>query len=124
MKKNLLKLALAGLLIAPALAAAQVPGVDMPGITPPSCSDPPNVMEVLDRIVDSLFAILLVVAAIAITVAAYYFVTASGEPDKVKKARDFVIYALVGVLLAFLAKGLIYLVANIVGVQVGFWGMF
>jgi hypothetical protein len=124
MKKNLLKLALAGLLIAPALAAAQVPGVDMPGITPPSWSDPPNVMEVLDRIVDSLFAILLVVAAIAITVAAYYFVTASGEPDKVKKARDFVIYALVGVLLAFLAKGLIYLVANIVGVQVGFWGMF
>jgi phosphoglycerol transferase MdoB-like AlkP superfamily enzyme len=123
MGKKLLKLILSGLLISPALAAAQGFG-DMPYIEPPTWSNAPNVMEVLNRVADGLFAILLVVTAIAIILAAYYFVTAAGEPDKVKKARDFVIYALVGLLVAFLAKGLVYLVATIVGVPVGFWDIF
>lgn len=124
MGKKLLKLILSGLLIFPALAAAQGLSGDMPNITPPTWGNAPNVMEVLNRVADGLFAILLVVTAIAIILAAYYFVTAAGEPDKVKKARDFVIYALVGLLVAFLAKGLVYLVATIVGVPVGFWDIF
>jgi len=124
MGKKLLKLILSGLLIFPALAVAQGLSGDMPNITPPTWGNAPNVMEVLNRVADGLFAILLVVTAIAIILAAYYFVTAAGEPDKVKKARDFVIYALVGLLVAFLAKGLVYLVATIVGVPVGFWDIF
>jgi hypothetical protein len=74
-----------------------------------------DIMTVLDRIVDWLFAILLVIAAIFIIVAGYYFVTAAGSPEQVSKARAFVLYALIGVLVAFAAKGLINLVGRIVG---------
>lgn len=102
MKKILASIVSVGLLAGPAIALAQrrAPTVD--------------VMRVLDSIADWLFSILLVIAAIAIIIAAYYFVTAAGDPDKTKKARDFVLYALIGVLVAFVAKGLVLLVERIV----------
>lgn len=74
-----------------------------------------DVMQVLNRIVNWLFSILLVVAAIFIIVAAYHFVTAAGDPEKTKRARDFVLYALIGVMVAFLARGLVVLVERVVG---------
>ena len=73
-----------------------------------------DIMLTLDRITNWLFAILLLIAAIFIIVAAFYFVTASGDPDKTKKARDFVLYAMIGVLVAFAAKGLVILVSRMV----------
>lgn len=72
-----------------------------------------DVMDMLDSITNWLFIILLVIAAIFIILAAYYFITAMGDPDKVSKARSFVLYALIGVLVGFAAKGLIMLVERI-----------
>ncbi len=82
-----------------------------------AASPPANldVMVVLDRIVDWLFTILLVIAAISIIIAAYYFVTAAGNPETVSKARNFVLYALVGVAVAVASRGLVWLVLEIVG---------
>lgn len=73
-----------------------------------------DVMATLTKITDWLFAILLVVAAIAIIIAAFQFITASGDPEKVGSARQFVLYAMIGVLVALLAKGLVALVSTIV----------
>lgn len=104
MKKILLNSLATGLWVLPAVVLAQVnnaPNVD--------------VMVVLDNIVNWLFAILLVVAALFIIVAAYNFVTAAGDPEKTTAARNFVLYALIGVLIAFVAKGLVALVGRIVG---------
>ncbi len=72
-----------------------------------------DILDVLDNITDWLFAILLIVAAIFIIIAGYFFVTATGDPEKTKRARDFVMYALIGVLVGFVAKGLVMLVGTI-----------
>ena len=64
---------------------------------------------------DWLFYILLIIAAIFIIIAAYYFVTAAGDPEKVKNAKNFVLYALIGVLVALMARGLVSLVKTIAG---------
>lgn len=77
-----------------------------------------EVLPTLQNLMNWLFTILLIVAAIFIIVAAYFFVTAQGDPDQVKKARSFVLYALIGVLVAFAARGLVYLVGQIVGVPI------
>jgi len=74
-----------------------------------------DVMTLLDRVVDWLFTILLVIAAIAIIIAAYYFVTAAGNPETVSKARNFVLYALIGVAVAVASRGLVALARTIVG---------
>jgi len=106
MKKILLTAVLISLLIVPAvnvLAQQQSPPANL------------DVMTLLDRIVDWLFTILLVIAAIAIIIAAYYFVTAAGNPETVSKARNFVLYALIGVAVAVASRGLVALVRTIVG---------
>jgi len=80
----------------------------------PDCSDCQaptlGVIETFDRIIDILFTSLLFFAAIMIVVAAYYFVTAAGNPETVSKARHFVMYALIGVTVALLARGLVVFV--------------
>lgn len=73
-----------------------------------------DVMEVLNNIVNWAFAILLVVAVIYLIIAGYFFVTSQGEPDKMSKARNMVLYALIGVLVAFISKGLVELVRRVV----------
>lgn len=69
-----------------------------------------DLMNTLDNIVDWLFYILLTVAALFIVAAAFNFITAAGDPGKLQTARDNVLYALVGVVVAFLSRGLIVLI--------------
>jgi len=74
-----------------------------------------DVMTALDSIVNWLFTILLVVAVVFLVLAAFNFVTAGGSEEKVTTARSQVMYALIGVMVALLARGLIALVRRIVG---------
>lgn len=66
-----------------------------------------ELFEMLQTITNLLFTLLLVAAGIAIIIAAFYFVTAAGDPERVKTARQFVIYALIGVVVAIAAIGLV-----------------
>ena len=114
MKKVLVSLTLISILAVPAIASAgwleNIFGIgDQPGAAPKT-----DVMVILDSLTNWLFAILLVVAAIFIIIAAFQFVTAAGDPEKTKTARNYVLYALIGVLVGFAAKGLVMLVERIV----------
>lgn len=101
MKKIILSLILIGFLTVPILSAAQ--------IGPPET----DVREVLNRIVDWLFVFLLIFAALFIVIAGFYFVTAQGDPEKVGKARNMILYAVIGIIVAFLARGIVILVESI-----------
>ena len=95
-------LVLTTLLVLPvmALAVEDAPDVDL--------------WEALERVTNYLFALLIVVAAIFLIAAAFQFITAQGDPEKVKKARDYVLYALIGVVVGVLAKGLITFVQTMI----------
>ncbi len=118
MKKVLVSLILVSILAVPVAVSADFwsdllglgAGERSPAVVPET-----DVMRTLDNLTDWMFAILLVIAAIFIIVAAFNFVTASGDPEKTKSARNFVLYALIGVLVAVSAKGLIALVRRIAG---------
>lgn len=105
MKKILLATILVGLLTLPTVnsLAQEAPPANL------------DVMAVLDRIINWLFTILLVIAAMCIVIAGYYFVTAAGNPETTAKARNFVLYALIGVAVAIASRGLVALVKRIVG---------
>jgi len=103
MKKIFLGTILATLLIAPVTVSAQsaaAPTID--------------VLGVLDNLINWLFTILLIVAVIFLIIAAFNFITASGDPEKIKTARNFVLYALIGVAVAVAARGLVLLVRIII----------
>jgi len=68
------------------------------------------VLDLMETIVDYMFVILLILAGVIISISAFQFATASGSPEKVKAARDKLIWALVGIIVAFGAKGIVKLV--------------
>ncbi len=72
-----------------------------------------SVTELLCKIIDVIFNLALGVAPIMIIVAGFYFVTAMGEPAKIQTAKQIILWALIGLLVVFCAKGFIQLFNDI-----------
>jgi len=68
------------------------------------------ILDLMETVIDYAFVILLIVAGVIIVISAFSFATAAGAPDKVNAARDKLIWALIGIVVAFLSKGLAKLV--------------
>lgn len=62
------------------------------------------VMNTLTSVVDWIFVILVALAAILIIFGAFMILTSGGSPEKVTSGRNYILYAAVGLLVAFLAK--------------------
>ena len=67
---------------------------------------PANLDEAVGRIVSPLFLVLVAISIIFIIFAAYTFVTSGGDPGKTETARATLIYAIIGIVVAFLSLGL------------------
>jgi len=104
MKKIITGISIASLML-PVLALAQTastaPDIDL--------------LQALDTLTNWLFTLLLIVAVIFLIIAAFTFISAQGDPEKVTKARNFVLYALIGVAVAVAAKALVAFVQMIMG---------
>jgi hypothetical protein len=64
-----------------------------------------NIANIVAYVAGAASIILIIVAAIR-------FITSGGDPGNVKKARDSVIYALIGIVIVLLARTLIYFVVS------------
>ena len=117
MKKYILPVLFIGLLVVvPSFVNinAQYTPTDLPGGT----SAAVNIWELLTKILTWFFNIVLFVAAIMIVYSGFQYITAGGVTEKTQKALNSLIFALVGVGIALLAKVLIYLVNNFLGTGV------
>lgn len=74
-----------------------------------------TVEEVITRIADIIFYIGLIVVPVLILLAAYFFMTSAGDPKKVTKAKDIILWAVVGLAVIFLAKGITPAIKIILG---------
>ena len=92
-----------------ASAQAQVPN---PGDTILS-KGAPGVIDLINTISNWMFTILLVLAVIFILLAAYEYLL-SGGGEETSKAHRMLIYAAVAIAVAFLAKGIVFVVAELV----------
>jgi energy-converting hydrogenase Eha subunit E len=64
-----------------------------------------------------LLAITAGVAVIMIVWAGFTYVTAGGDSEKTKKSLNIIIYALVGLTIAFLAYWIVYMLATFLNIQ-------
>jgi len=69
-----------------------------------------------------LFAVLIILAVIFVIVAAFKYLTAAGDPEKVKSANHQLIYAAVAVVVALIARGVPLIVGSFIGTSGGFGG--
>ena len=72
-------------------------------------------VDILLDLTDWLFVILLVISVIMIVLAGLQFITGGGDPAAVSAARTKLIWAVVGIGVALLARGLPAAVANLIG---------
>lgn len=105
MSKKIFAITLISFLVSPVVALAQPPETMTEIITGGG-----DIITLIDTVANWIFAILLAVALIFILLAAFQFLTSGGDPAKVTSARQSLVFALVGVAVAFLAKGLVAVV--------------
>lgn len=82
--------------------------------TPPAVTGG-GLLTLVDTLTNWVFAIFSVLAVIFILLAAFQFVTAGGDAAKVGEARQKLIWAAVGIIVALASKGLVPILRNIVG---------
>ncbi|NMB92061.1 MAG: hypothetical protein GYA31_00270 [Parcubacteria group bacterium] len=109
MKKLILTISLITLLSGALLALAQPP--EAPWIE----IDPWGTNGVIKTITNWFFGIVLLIAVIMLIAAGFTYVTSAGNEEKVKSALNMLIYALIGVGIALLARGLVYLICVLFG---------
>ncbi len=137
MKKVLLVLVLGSLLatlVLPAAALAQEPPVDIPGgclITHDiddcpfgQCNVPPEgncpgiccLLNTIYTATSWFFYILIVLSTIIIIWGGFSILFAAGDPEKMKKGRGTIIYALIGIAIALFARVIPSIVQFMMGV--------
>ena len=75
------------------------------------------VMNTIYNVTDWIFMILVGIAAVMVLFGAFTLLTAGGAAEKVTTGRQYIIYAVVGLAVAFLAKAVPGVVKIIVGLQ-------
>ncbi len=107
MKKALLILLLGSILLTPVLSFAQIyEEEELPELEL-------DLEALFATIGTYLFSILMALAVIILVIAGYLFVTAGGSPEQLGKAKRMIVWALVGIAVALLARGLVTLVTEI-----------
>lgn len=109
-KKILTSIALLSLLAVPALSLA----VESTEIPAAPFDSPDTFLDKITTIGNWVFTGLLILAAIFMVIAGYYFVTGGSEPEKIGKARQMIIQALIGIAIAVASKGLISVIQKLV----------
>lgn len=76
-----------------------------------------RLFDILGDVVGWVLLFVIIVGAIIIIWAGFNFITASGDAEKAKKARNMLTYALLGIAIALAVRGLLQLVASIIDVD-------
>lgn len=79
-----------------------------------------DLMNFVNRIINWIFTALIITAVIMILISAFGWLTAGGDSAKVDKARQQLIYAVIAIIIGALAKGLVLMVGNLLGVNIRF----
>lgn len=74
-----------------------------------------SVVDVVGDIGKYVIGVLVIVAVFYVLWAAYTFITAAGETEKISQARNRIMYAGIGIVVALLAQGIIALVLSAAG---------
>ncbi|MBI5220915.1 MAG: hypothetical protein HY978_03750 [Candidatus Liptonbacteria bacterium] len=113
--KGILTEAVAAASLAPMFAFAQGPitapntVTNLTGLT----------QDILCKGINWVFTFLIIIAIIFILVAAFEYLTAGGNDEKISKAHKRLIYAAVAIVVGILAKGFPYLISSFIGSSFG-----
>jgi len=71
--------------------------------------------ELIDAILNFIFYVGVVIFPIMAVIAGFLFLSSGGDPSKIKKAKDILLYSIIGLLIILLAKGIISMLESLLG---------
>jgi uncharacterized BrkB/YihY/UPF0761 family membrane protein len=105
MKKNLLTILIIFFLIPLIAKSADI-------INPLTCKTFP---ECIEKIIGFIFWVAMAIVPIIIIIAGFLFLTSGGDPEKVRTAKRVIFWAVIGLAIILLAKGIISLIKTVIG---------
>lgn len=75
--------------------------------------------ELIDAIINFIFTIAAIVVPLLIIIGAFNIVTAAGDAKKIAAGKSIITYALIGFAVILLAKGLIAMLEQVIGIKIG-----
>ncbi|HZX50241.1 MAG TPA: pilin, partial [Candidatus Paceibacterota bacterium] len=94
-------------------------GPTLPSITNIQFKNPLKVgslTELINRLIDFIFTVSLIVAPILLVIAGVVFMTAAGDSSRVGTARRMLMWTIVGFGIILISKGLVEVLRGILGV--------
>lgn len=73
--------------------------------------------ELSNRLISFIFNIAVVLAPLMIIIGAAFLITSGGDPKKVTTGKTIIIYTLIGLAIVLLAKGIMVMIEEILGVK-------
>ncbi len=74
--------------------------------------DGASLTEIVQSILNWIFGIIGIVAVVMIIIGGFNFMTSAGDPGKVKKGKDTILYGIIGLVIAILAFAIVNFVIN------------
>ena len=114
-KSIVFSVGLIGLLAVTSLAFAQ-PQVTIPGASDTSSgiTTASGVLDVVKKVIGWVYVVFFVLAVLFILFAAFTYLSAAGDEEKIKTAKNQIIYAAVAVVVALLAVGFSQIIGSVV----------
>ncbi|HLC89912.1 MAG TPA: hypothetical protein VJG65_03045 [Patescibacteria group bacterium] len=75
-------------------------------------SEEPDLANILGLVVNYLFGVIGIVFLTFILIGGYLWMSATGNEDRIKKAKTFILNALFGLITVFMAYALVWLILN------------
>ena len=130
MKKTLPALILLGLLAATVVGAQVAPttckitrNITLPDgtVCPPQADIETQgiccILQATYNVTDWIFVFLIALATVFVIIGAIFLLTAAGAPERIASGRNYIIFAVVGLAVGFLAKAIPGIVKLIVGIS-------
>src|SRR5690242_5782849 len=122
MTKSIIAAVVLGLMLAPAAFAAIPPppnNIVIPGSNDTGITDTNSIGNSICQLLNYAFYGLILLAIVFVLIAAFKYLTAQGDPEKVKSASKTLIYAAVAVAVGILAQAIPLIVGSFLGLTGG-----
>ena len=90
--------------------------MDLSGVQPPDPIASLDIVSFIGTAITLAFGFAGVVAMAYIIYGGYLWMTATGDPQKVKKAQDTLVYAVAGLVIVIISSLIVRFIANLLGV--------
>jgi heme/copper-type cytochrome/quinol oxidase subunit 2 len=85
------------------------------GVQLPNPLEAETIEELIEDLINLIFWIAIALVPLMVLIAGFFFLTAAGDPEKIKNAKTIIFWTIVGATIALLAKGIISVIKQILG---------